>query len=157
MLECIVLGTGPSLLDFLLEHNKESLKGITLIGCGRLVIDVDIYCYGDPRRRPDVPDVETTEVYAHQFVHEPGMIRWQEEWPHGGTAGGMAVTVACLKFDRIGLIGFDGFRTPEFEHYDNFVINFNNEILDYWQARGKKLYSLMSHSIFNERLLKLDV
>lgn len=84
----------------------------------------------------------------------PGMLHWSIYTPDCGSTGGMAVSAACLMFQHVGLIGFDG-RTNEFgeDLPREYIIHFTSSVLDYWSAQGKKLYNLMGESIYSGRLI----
>lgn len=154
-LDCLVLGGGPSTPKFLKSYIPD-LAQLPRIGCGDVgtYCELDYYCLGDPRRKKDAPKNNRTIIYAHHLIWEPGMIKFPDNLPHGGSSGGMAVSIACLNYDNVGLIGFDGFNHSGFENYDDFVACFKTEIIDYWTSKGKNLYSLMDDSIFNEFLLE---
>lgn len=70
--------------------------------------------------------------------------------PHGESSGGMAISMACLHHDVVGIIGFDGHREPfpSDEAYWDFVRK-TRTLINYWQNRGRRIVSLMSDSVFN--------
>lgn len=154
MIEAIAIGTGPSFYDWIRLPRDPTIK---LVGCGRCTLyvnNLDYYVYADSIHEPHLPQPHfhpTVEVWAHSRRHIPnlGWNKWDGEIPHGGTSGGMAISLACLKFQNVGLIGFDGYGLP-----NEFVIGMN-DLLCYWQKRGKTLYTLMPNSMFNNRLKDL--
>lgn len=151
--EAIVICPGPSLHSFLRMPRDYDVK---LIGCSRVtnyVNDLDYYVYADSTHKDKLPSRTfhpKCQVYSvpRLYVPQTQWHKWDDSIPHGGNSGGMAISLGCLKFNSIGLVGLDGHGLPE-----NWVIEMGR-LLSYWQERGKYLYTLMGDSIFNNRLLK---
>lgn len=147
-LDAIVLGTGPSFLNAI----RSPIPSGTRYGCGvvPLFLDVDVYALGDVVHLDHVPS--DRPVYATQRVRDavadPGrfLAYPEDELPHGGSSGGMALSLACRSHGVIGLIGFDGHGKD-----DAFITGFQ-ELIRYWQIRGKRLMSLMPDSMFHDLL-----
>lgn len=144
-----------------------------LFGCGvvpNYINGLDTYCYGDLTHLRNIPDPDGefhpgVKIYSGgrnindlkdadrtQFKTTIPMLDFGElDIPHGNSSGGMAVSCACLRYNVVGLVGFDGHFAKEFsskEGYDDFVWRFRF-IINYWQNRGRRLISLMTDSIFN--------
>jgi hypothetical protein len=154
MLEAIVLGTGGSLYDFL---KRPVLPNVKLLGCSvvpQYVNNLDYYVYADTVHKdhlPQVPFHPNCQIITPSRLWQSGYIKWDDQVPHGGTSGGMAVSYACSRYQNIGLVGFDSLDL----NYD-FIQNFHKEVLNFWQSKGKCLYTLMEKSVFNNRLLPYD-
>lgn len=151
VLDAIVFGTGPSFYQAICGPLPLSKR----YGCGIVpeFLDVDVYALGDVIHLKHVPP--DTPVYATRRIREavPDARRFlsypEDELPHGGSSGGMALSLACQAHDVVGLVGFDGYGMN-----DEFVIRFR-DVIRFWQARGKRLVSLMPASVFHD-LLQFD-
>ena len=165
-LDVIVIGTGPSFYEWLKTPVPE---GVKLYGCGVVsrYLDLDVYAIGDICHLPNMPNNHSshcehcghsrknTIVYGTigMLVYDDRMLYYDWHlYPHGGSSGGMAVSLACLHYERIGVIGLDG-PTGMLE-IDMQVIKDTIDVFQYWKDKGKKIYSLMPHSVYNEVLLK---
>lgn len=151
-----------------------------LVGCGLVPLYLNglwAYCYGDMTHlghipRPDHPYHPGVRNYAtsrnlHDFdqleaftyvngVRVPrrsdAMLPYAElDIPHGNSSGGMAFSLACLHYNVVGFVGYDGRNKAAFasqQDYDDFVFRFRF-LINYWQNRGRRIISLMSDSVFN--------
>lgn len=149
VLEAIAIGTGPSFFAWI----RRPLPVGQRYGCGVVTrwIQVDVYALGDIVHIAHAP--LDGPVFATRQVRDAvgGESNWREfpedELPHGGSSGGMALSLACRDHDVVGLIGFDGFgMNAEFQACFR-------ELLRFWQSRGKRLVSLMPASAFDDLLL----
>ena len=148
-LDALALGTGPSFYEWI----KHPLPAGKRYGCGvsSLYLRLDAYAYGDAIHESHLPTNDFhpgVEIHGTDRVWRPGLILWDDAIPHGGSSGGMALSLACATHQRIGVIGFDGHQMP-----DEFVARFR-DLLRYWQSRGKELVSLMPSSVFDDVLAK---
>lgn len=147
-LDAIAIGTGPSFYDWVRRPLPRGMR----YGCGAAArfIDVDHYLLGDAVHREHVPVDKPVYVTRRVIDQWPEASRYlvfpEAELPHGGSSGGMALSLACRDHAVIGLIGFDGFRVDE-----TFVEGFRRLII-YWNDRGKRLVSLMERSAFDDVL-----
>lgn len=159
-LNCIVLGMGPSLFEWLKGKAADrgfpapydaSLK-IPYIGTGKSAehVPLNSYCYACVPKRDQVPGYPVT-VWAREEVIEPGMVLFPPYLPRGGSAGGMALSLAASYYQHIGLVGFDGGSNVP----DYFVSDFIG-LIRYWKARGKMFYSLMPESVFDHVLEPIE-
>jgi hypothetical protein len=145
--ESIVLGTGPSFFDAI----RRPLPPGKRYGCGIASrhVELDVYALGDEVHWNHAP--LGTTVYITQRVRdghpESAYLAYPEdELPHGGSSGGMALSLACRDHDVVGLIGFDSQGMP-----DEFVAAFR-ALLTWWKARGKRMVSLMPACAFDDLL-----
>lgn len=105
------------------------------------------YCYACPPKREYVP--KDVEVMARDEVWEPGMCKWPNNVPRGGSAGSMCLGLTWLdSHQHVALIGFDGFGMPDY-----FISEFRG-LLKYWRTRGMVFYTLMPESVFDDLLEK---
>lgn len=152
LLDAIVIGTGPSFCAWVRQPLPAGLR----YGCGAATrwVEVDVYALGDVVHIGNVPPC--VPVYATRKVRDAisTLNDWlafpEDELPHGGSSGGMALSLACRNHQTIGLVGFDGFGLDT-----EFQANFRR-LLRYWQSRGRRLVSLMPASAFDDLLLAGD-
>ncbi len=146
-IEAIVLGTGPSFFAAIRRPFPHAKR----YGCGIASqhVELDVYALGDEVHGNHVP--LGTTVYITQRLRDAHpeatyLAYPEDELPHGGSSGGMALSLACREHDVVGLIGFDGHGMP-----DDFVASFR-ALLAWWKTRGKRLVSLMPDSVFDDLL-----
>lgn len=178
-IEAIAIGAGPSLYnDFL---NRPVISYVLadgtiyeprLIGCGVVPLYVHnlwAYCYGDLTHlknipRPDHPfhpgvrnyassrNISDFDLLQEEHRRTDKMLPFADlDIPHGNSSGGMALSLACLHYNVVGFVGFDGRNKADFvsnEAYQDFVFRFRY-LINYWQSRGRRIISLMRDSIFN--------
>lgn len=136
----------------------------SLYGCGvvpNYINGLRYYCYGDLVHCDNVPDGRPTDPFHPGCItytgdrnmrdgrskggYMPPMLRYSDlDIPHGESSGGMALSLAALHHNIIGLVGFDG-DTKSFKDkavYKNFVFKFR-VLLNYWQNRGRRFINLM--------------
>lgn len=142
-IEAIALGSGPSVKPWI---EAGDIPNVPKYGCSWLpaFLKLDVYTYGDVIHAPDLPR-DGTRIVATERAWSDGMERFDVNFPHGGQAGGMAITLACRDHNIIGLIGFDGGR-PADHPCDGLL----RGLLTFWKARGKKFISLMPRSDFDD-------
>jgi hypothetical protein len=153
-MDMIAVGAGPS---------SRMLEGIgyraKLVGCGAVsqFLELGKYCYGDIAHFNNIPDCE---VYAssRNFNDKSGMLPFPEEFPFAGSAGGMAISIACASCkpgSLVGLVGFDGLDMFGHE-YNSQSRTDHIDVMMYWIQKGYMLVSLMHVSSFNNVLLRWD-
>lgn len=138
-LDCIAIGAGPSY-----ETYEPIYDNCLLVGCGIVskTIDLDIYCICDKVHLENVPDA--------LVFYDPCMNSFKEKhWkllkykrPLGVSnwhSGAMAITVACMLYDKVGLLGFDCTQ-KNLPH--TFIPEFKL-LLEFWTKKGKCFQSLM--------------
>lgn len=158
MLECVVTAPGPSL-----NYNRITNNPI-IIGCSRSprIVPCHEYVVGDSLHLNNIPNgtivhcTKLLEKYCKILLKNntikelftlPDTIR------HAGNSGGLAISVACQKYNHIGLIGFDGFPYPMNDGQKSFLKH-QSILLKYWLDQGKTFYSLMDKSVFDEYLVQ---
>lgn len=148
VLEALAIGTGPSFFAWV----RRPLPSGKRYGCGIASrhLDLDVYALGDEVHWNNIPLDKTVYVTQRLRDSHADAQRYlafpEDDLPHGGSSGGMALSLACRSHDIVGLIGFDGHGLPE-----EFVAAFRG-LIRYWQSRGKRLISLMPDSVFHEVL-----
>jgi hypothetical protein len=148
VLDAIAIGTGPSFFDWIRSPLPEGKR----YGCGVVpqFLDVDVYALGDVvhcrHAPPDRPVYATRRIIDSVGDPERFLLYPEDDLPHGGSSGGMALSLACRSHAVVGLIGFDGFDID-----DGFITAFR-ELICYWKNRGKRLISLMPQSAFDDLL-----
>lgn len=168
-LEAIAIGTGPSFYkwkdtEVLKFTNEEGVEySPRLVGCGvvpHYVHGLFAYCYGDLTHVNNIPDPKgqyhpgcMNYSSTRNLKDKEGLIPYTNlDVPHGNSSGGMAFSLACLHYNVVGFVGFDGYK-DEFtgvteDVYQDFVYQFRF-LINYWQNRGRRIVSLMEDSIFN--------
>lgn len=142
----------------------------SLYGCGvtpLYINNIRYYGYGDIVHIRNVPDGRLSDPHHPGCItyagtrnledkkphgeYTPPLLKYSDlDLPHGESSGGMAISMACLHHDVVGIIGFDGNRDGfgSDEVYENFVIK-TRTLINYWQNRGRRIISLMPNSVFN--------
>lgn len=150
----VAIGTGPSFFEWV----KNPTPGLVRYGCGvaSKYLRLDYYALGDSDHYshipPGVPTYATERVLSDPTA-PAGLMPFDEHvLPHGGSSGGMAVSLAARNHRVVYLIGFDGFG--EGEEVAGFVEKFS-DLLEFWQGLGRKFYSLMPSSVFSVEKAKL--
>lgn len=145
----LAIGTGPSFHKW----RKNPTVGMKRYGCGiaSQFVPLDVYTVGDTGHYADVP--QTIPVYGSKAIITEGkcpcprenLREFNNDIPHGGSCGGMAVSVACMFHSRVFLVGFDGHDVKD--QVENFIPQFS-DLLEFWRLRGRELYSLMDSTVF---------
>jgi len=150
-LDAIAIGTGPSFYEWLNTPRPENVKFYGS-GVSSKYIKLDVYTIGDSCHIQNIPRYEAVTYGTHMMLsHSDKMLPYDgDTYPHGGSSGGMAISLACLHHDRIGLVGYDG--PCGILDLDMKWIKNTIDVLEFWIDRGKKIVSLMPHSCFNEVL-----
>lgn len=182
ILDAIAIGTGPSFYDWIKEpvltyystkdgtDTKPKSWSPKLYGCGvspLYINNLSYYLYGDSTHVNNIPDPDSQFhpgciTYAGtrnlndkrtDGANTPRLLPYADlDLPHGESSGGMALSLACLHSNVVGLIGFDGHRDgfvgTSDEDYSNFLFK-TRQLINYWQNRGRRLVSLMPDSVFN--------
>lgn len=115
------------------------------------------YCLGDYSRLNDIPtttcDLWITSGIDVNVLTDKGIIpkRIMDYTRlglcHGGSAGGMAINLACLFHDEVYLAGFRGPRSD-----DSFIPGLLSRVA-YWLDQGRVFHNLDGESsIFNNLL-----
>lgn len=171
-LSAVVVGAGPS-AKFLLGCQKPVSQ--KWYGAGNVPLylpNIDVYALGDSTHFASVPKYECQvyitdkdfykDPYGPRFCSSTQISKMQvwnlEElstYGHGGSSGGMALSLACIKHDTIGLIGFDGYKRDG-SPYDPPWQSSHTKLICEWVNRGKRLISLMPCSVFNPDLIQMD-
>jgi hypothetical protein len=174
-LQAIAIGTGESFYPWKDKWNATAIgPKPKLYGSGKCPLYINGltaygYCDGDNRLglekcfpqttwHPDCRVYSTPICMAHakefnlagEFLPFPAV-------PHGNSSGGMAISLACMENDVIGLIGFDGTRETMPDITDKLYETFLQDmayLIGFWQSRGKYIYSLMEHTVFDYLLSK---
>ena len=150
-LEAIVCGAGPSAWDL---WGLAIPSNIRMYGAGNVsrFIRLDVYAYGDLDHLENIPVPPCLTYGSPRNVNDTeGLLYYDEVWPTGRSSGGMAISLACLSYTRIGIIGFDGIGYGG-EVYDPAGVPGQKLVFNYWLDRNRKLVSLMEKSIFNNLL-----
>lgn len=143
----VAIGTGPSFF----EWAKNPTPGLVRYGCGvaSKYLRLDYYALGDCEHYkhvpPGVPTYATSSVLDDPKAPKGLMPFDGDVLPHGGSSGGMAVSLAARNHRVVYLIGFDGFEEGI---EDRWKAN-HAKLLEFWQERGRKFYSLMPATWFN--------
>jgi hypothetical protein len=175
-LEAIAFGTGPSFYEYIKQphnykHNHPEFGEwhTRLYGCGvvpNYINNLTAYGYGDTDHINNIPDpdgphhpgcktfagtrnLKDFETYGKNLKPIPLLPYANLDLPHGESSGGMALSLACLHHNVVGIVGFDG-NPDAFPPtvYTNFVEKFRH-LINYWQNRGRRIVSLMPNSVFN--------
>lgn len=136
--DAIAIGTGPSFYPWL----RSEIPNVPKYGAGASgkCLRLDAYCIGDLMHERHMQLGVTTYASATVFGLLP-----QEDWihlydqfgnSHGGSSGGMALSMACVFHRRVALIGFDGGMSG------NADGNFHT-LLSEWKDKGRTFVSLM--------------
>lgn len=147
LLDAVVMGVGPGIREFL----KHPLPLGVKYGCSYLpsLIKLDVYCIGDAVHEFDLP-TDDTEIVCSYPIDRQGYTEFGT-LPHGGSSGGMAISMACARHKIIGLAGFDG----QFAEDDDDAIPFiskTTRLLQFWLNRGRRIISLMPKSPFDNMI-----
>ena len=73
--------------------------------------------------------------------------------PTGKSSGGMAMSLACLFYERVGIIGFDGWWKKGL--YDPEGRAGQLSVIVSWQKKDRLLYNLMEKTVFEDDLLPI--
>lgn len=140
-MQALCIGTGPSFFRWV---EKGNFPSIPKYGCSIVpwYCKVDTYAYGDEEHLADVP-VDGTRIVSTDRVWKSGHDHFDMRFPHGGSSGGMAITMACRGHRDVGLIGYDGGLPEPFE-------SDIRKLLQWWIYRGRRFYSLMESSTFDD-------
>lgn len=171
-LQAIAFGTGPSFFRFvddcLLDQYLTRFEGgPSLYGCGKVPLYINglrYYGYGDVIHCDNVPDGRPSDPHHPGCItyagtrnlgdgrsnggYMPPLLPYADlDLPHGNSSGGMAISMACLHHDIVGIVGFDGDRASfgSDEAHENFVNDFR-KLINYWTNRGRRIVSLMPSS-----------
>ena len=170
-LTAIAIGTGPSFYEWIktpmIEYRRSEPSGQDIIfqpklyGCGIVPLYVNnlfAYGYGDVTHVDHIPDPNApfhpgclNYSGTRNLQDKPGLLPYTDlDLPHGNSSGGMALSMACLHHDVVGIIGFDGYPSGFLSYQANqdFVNDFRY-LINYWQNRGRRIISLMPKSVFN--------
>ena len=156
-MDAIAIGSGPSFFEWV----RGELPAGRRYGAGVVsqYLALDVCCIGDLVHRPRLQI--GTLTYASRRVFEA---LDRADWllcydtlglPHGGSSGGMCVSLAALFHQRIGLVGFDGLDESESAENARWNADFRRLLTD-WQSRGRTFVSLMPTSRFDD-VLQRDV
>ena len=105
-LDAIAIGTGPSFYEWLKTPPPE---GVKLYGSGvsSRHIKLDVYAIGDTCHIPNIPKDAVVYGTDTMLRYSDKILPYGHTYPHGGSSGGMAISLACLYHDRIGIVGCD--------------------------------------------------
>jgi hypothetical protein len=148
-IEAVAMGTGPSAMLWI---KAGSYPAVPRYGCSWIphFLKLNAYAIGDICHFPDVP-TDGTRIAATACVRKEGHPEWElyQEmlYPHGSQSGGMAISMACREYRRVGLVGFDGGMD---EPYETDL----RKMLEWWKARGRTFVSLMPKSTFDDLMEK---
>ncbi len=144
--DAIAMGTGPSFWKFVKGPIPHGFR----YGCSTIpaYIKLNVYGYCDPVHEPDLP-TDGTEIVATPHVWQEGMTPFGD-LQHGGSGGGMAISLACHRHTTVALIGFDGFPDDGPDGFYNNWMQVNREIVRSWLNRGKRIISLMPKSFLDD-------
>lgn len=162
-LDAIVIGAGPSygyLLSDPPPFDKFSPFTVTgkpkLYGAGVVsrFFPLDVYALGDYDNIKFTPTYPCKIVCSAESLQiRPDIDIWpQHPYGHGASSGGMALTLACMDHEKIGIIGFDGFTDWGMSVANDWPPK-HRWLLQKWLGDGKQLVSLMPCSIFNDLLI----
>lgn len=152
-IDAIALGTGPSFWELVKGRIPSGFR----YGCSTIPahLKLDVYCYGDAVHEPDLP-MDRTEVVATPRCWEEGMTPFGD-FPHGGSGGGMAISVACHRHQSVALVGFDGFPEDGPDGPCHLWMQDNRELIRFWLRRGKRIVSLMSKSFLDDLVERISI
>lgn len=176
-LDGIAVGSGPSSRQLI---GMDLPNRVKLVGAGIVTqyLKVDYFAFGDPIHTKHVPKapaitystrhkegtpLDETGTGVVYFIDEtipddpkPEDVRFfpsgQPGWHHGCSTGGMAICIACKLFERVGIIGFDGYYADG-KVYDPPGLKGQQQCIDSIRADNRKIVSLMDVSLLNDRLV----
>ena len=149
------------------HHNCPKLYGAGV--ASQKIRGLTVYCHGDILHVDNIPEPNSfyhsgCRCYASErnIRDKEGLLSFRGDGipglcqNHEFSSGAMALSLASYENNHIGLIGFDGFGKdglhPNCNVPDTYIVSLRG-LIKYYQDMGRKLYSLMPVSDYNDILL----